>query len=474
MKITHCIAVLALLAACTRPAVGLHGDAAAPVPAPGFVTIENGRFAVDGHEWFPLMLNYKAFIDDGRVVPATWYGGGDVRSHFDTIAAWGFDAVRVCLDAIDPSPDTAAMFAATRRMVLQADSVGLRVMLLVKPPFDDYWKDYAAGLMRRLSDLPALWAYDLFNEPLYFDPQPKRDKRDAVRIVAEWRDLVRRHAPHQLFTVAMAEPIEVFEWDPSLLPVDFIEMHTYHPLRVQSEMWWYSRYCGKPWMVGETSLPADGNQVPFDIQTRFMLETCRYAKACGAIGYGWWAFQDCAGGMNFENQYTGLRDSLGAPKPAAAFARVLRDSCFGTSADARPAPPANYFNMLAYTNLAVVGTVVDRSGRPVEGAVVRGWNDDWSVGINTYSDSTGRFRLVSNDRCVHFEVSAPGYSKSKFDRRPDYPAGLALPGREREYHQIPFLGWGDARHILPVDHKRFEAPTAVEASIGIVKLSLLQ
>lgn len=472
---TFCILLIAIaamaLSACRGHTEPPAGDA---IHAPGFVAIEGDHFIVDGEPWFPKMLNYKCFFaeSDGTlaVVPAPWYTGDNMRAHFDTIAAWGFNAVRLCLDGDWRDGDTAAMRRATHRAVLQADSAGLRVMLLIHPPLDDFWTEYTEGLLRMLADLPALWAYDFMNEPLYFDPAPRRDKRDAVAIVQRWRRMVRCHAPHQLFTVATAEPIEVFEWDPSMLPVDFIEMHTYHPLRVQSEMWWYAHYGGKPWMVGETGLPADGDSVAYGAQQAFMFETYRYALALGACGYGWWEFQDCPDGVNFEAQYTGLRDSTGRAKPAAT---VLNTLCVGVG-EYMPALPVNYFNMLAYTNVAVTGRVVCRDGRPVEGAVVRGWNDDWSVGVNTYSDSTGRFRLVSNDICTHFEVSAPGCSNAKFDCRRQYPSDLQLPDRNREYQRIPLLGWGDSTSILPCHgDPRYAAEGATVADMGDVRLENL-
>ena len=440
---------------------------------PKYVAIEGNQFVIDGNPWFPIMLNYAASLNGDRVVPASWYTGDNMREHFDTIASWGFNAVRVCLIIHDNDGDTAAMFRATRRMVQQADSAGLHVMLLLtRPPLEDYWRDYAVGLMRCLADLPALWAYDLMNEPLYFDPEPKRDKTDAIGIVRDWRQLVCRNAPHQLFTVATAEPIEVFEWDPSMLPVDFVEMHTYHPLRVQSEIWWYSHYCGKPWMIGETGLPADDDSISYSEQKRFMAETYAYAIQQGACGYGWWEFQDCPNGVNFEAQYTGLRDVNGRRKPATTLLKQFSTSCTGTR-EADSLPPVNYYNMLAYSNLAVCGTVVDEFGKPIDGAVVRGWNEDWSVGINTYTNREGRFRLVSNDCCTHFEISAPHHSRAKFNRRLSHPQSIDLPHRNREYQQIPLLGWGDNTHILPVDYKQFEAPTAVEASIGTVTLKRL-
>jgi len=457
-----------------------------PCRKDGFVYVDDASFALDGEPWFPKMLNYKAELkptanpeskptaDGLEVFPAPWYTGNNIRSHFDTIASWGFNAVRLCLDGDYRGYDTAAMYAATRRAVLQADSAGLHVMLLLHPPIDTYWREYDAGLMRSLADLPALWAYDLMNEPLYFDPVKERNKRSAVKLVRQWRELVRSNAPHQLFTVALAEPIEVFGWDPSMLPVDFVEMHTYHPLRVQSEMWWYSHHCGRPWMVGETGLPADGDSVPYDEQAMFMWETYRYAVINGACGYGWWEFQDCPEGVNFEARHTGLRDSNGLRKPAADIVHLLDNTRLGLGRDDECRPPVNYSNMLAYSNVAVSGTVVDKEGNPIEGAVIRGWNEDWSVGVNTFADDEGRFRLVSNDICTHFRISAPGYSCRKTDWHPRYPADVALPDREREYQQIPLLGWGDSLNILPIsDDGRYAAAGAIEATIGDIVLRKL-
>ncbi|MBR6292927.1 MAG: hypothetical protein IKR33_09030, partial [Bacteroidales bacterium] len=228
-----------LMVGCNHSDNGIMYNDSLPPITDGYVGLQDGHFVLDGEYWFPNMLNYKAFIDGDRVIPAPYYTGIDLREHFDTIASWGFNAVRVCLDVMGEG-DSTAKFEATRRMVMQADSAGLKVMLLIKTPFEPYWQSYTKGLLRHLADLPALWAYDFFNEPLYFDPEPNRDKMDAVRLASEWRHWVRTYAPHQLFTIATAEPIEVFEWDPSMLPTDFVEMHTYHPLRVYSEMWWYS------------------------------------------------------------------------------------------------------------------------------------------------------------------------------------------------------------------------------------------
>lgn len=481
-RISIIVGCLLLLSCNNRKESIVFYNDSLPSITDGYVGLQDGHFVLDGECWFPKMLNYKAFIDGDRVIPAPYYTGTDLREHFDTIASWGFNAVRVCLDVMSEG-DSAAKFEATRRMVQTADSAGLKVMLLIKTPFEPYWQSYTKGLLRHLADLPALWAYDFFNEPLYFDPEPERDKMDAVRLASEWRHWVRTYAPHQLFTIATAEPIEVFEWDPSMLPTDFVEMHTYHPLRVYSEMWWYSRYCDKPWMVGETGLPADNDSVPWDWQWQFLYRTFERAKYLGAIGYGWWEFQDCPSGVNFEAKYTGLRDSTGKSKPAA---RVFTDglfcfSCYYTDEELRP---VNYYNMLAYSNIRLTGRIVDKAtGKPVEGAVVRGWNDDWSVGMNTYTDKEGRFTLYSNDYNVHFEISAPGMSREKFDRRNvkySNPQGIDtknLPDRDREYQQIdyrPYLNSSIPEMPFNMDFDSVHFfRYSLEGDMGTIRLEML-
>ena len=460
-----------------------YNDTLPPLTA-GYVGLQDGHFVLDGEVWFPQMLNYKAEIrrvgDSLEVVPASYYHGSSIETHFDTIASWGFNAIRLCLDVLDCDMDSSAMFRATRRVIQKADSAGLHVMLLTKTPFEPYWQSYTQGLLRHLADLPALWAYDFFNEPLYFDPEPERDKMDAACLVAQWRHWVRQYAPHQLFTIATAEPIEVFEWDPALLPVDFVEMHTYHPLRVLPEMWWYRRFCGKPWMVGETGLPADNDSVPYEWQAMFFSETFYYANIFGAIGYGWWEFQDNPKGVNFEAQYTGLCDSNGIRKPAADALKNWY--CFDVCLD-DTFYPVNYFNMLAYSNICLTGKVVDEEGKPVEGAVIRGWNEDWSVGMNSYTDREGRFTLYSNDYNVHFEVSAPRMSHVKFDKRTLRYKNKGsldpknLPNRTREYQQIdyrPYLNWKEPEFLFNNDYdSAYFFHFSLTADMGTIKLKRL-
>lgn len=421
----------------------------------GFVYLEGGIFKVDGENFFPLMLNYRVDYreigDDIVASPTIYYENVNayesddkaellkqMAAHFELIKSLGFNSLRIMADVIREDENgkyyhtpggnfylqgkTEKFIESINDVVMLADSYGLKVMLLLKPAMDEELKNLNIAIFKRFADNPTIFAYDLMNEPLYFDTDSNRKKEDADAIVKKWRKLIRKYAPNQLFTIGFSEPIEVFEWDPSLLPVDFVQIHTYHPLRIPNEIWWYSHYVGKPWMIGETSLPADNDEVSYDLQARFVEQAYQYTIDCGGIGFGWWEFQDYINAnMNFEANYPGLlnheevtvtnsgRKVIGTMKPAAyEFVKMHQME------PKSPMRPDNYFNMLGYENFVIRGRIMCDK-KPVEGAVIRGWNDNWHVGMNTYSDENGNFTLYSNDKNVHFEISAPGLSKVKFD-----------------------------------------------------------
>ncbi|MCQ2300668.1 MAG: glycoside hydrolase family 5 protein [Bacteroidales bacterium] len=424
--------------------------------ADGFVYIdEQNRFALEGSPWFPLMLNYKL---DADLTPVSYYGDGAMAAHFQEIAAMGFNTVRICMDvtnedenglfyntSADPwrlAKDTLPIFERVDSMLCWAGQNGLRVMLLIKPPLCRETRAFTKALLRHCAGNATLWAYDFMNEPLYFAPDTLETKDKAYRVVREWRRMMEHYAPHQLFTIGFAEPIEVFEWDPYLLPVDFVEIHTYHPLRFEAEIAWYRRL-GKPWMIGETALPADNREVGYEAQCAFLEQSFQMALDYRASGYGWWEYRDCPKGVNFEAQYAGLVDSNGQKKPAAERVKGLWH--FRSGKD--KLPRRDYSNFLLYRNVCVKGVVCDKKSRqPVDNVVVRGWNEDWSVGVNTFfHEDDGCFYLWGNDFFSHFEISAPGYTKAKFDKKLfNDKDSVCLPNRGREYQSFPLLEGTDS------------------------------
>lgn len=456
-----------------------------------FIYLENNVFKLHGKTFFPVMLNYIPSFqvtenDEMVVAPCIDYDSvqfveargkeavkQQLDGHFQLISELGFNTIRVCFDRLQQDEvgyyyaaderkfrigneqDEAKILNGINEFVATAAAHGLKVMPLIKAPaLSQELENFTTKLLRYFQQNPTIFAYDFMNEPLYFDWVEKRDKKDAVNIVSHWRQLMTQYAPNQLFTIGFSEPIEVFEWDPSLLPVDFVEFHTYHPLRIPSEIYWYSHYVGKPWIIGETGLPADNDSISYAEQAAFMQDVYQLVRDAGGCGFGWWDFQE-ASDTHFEAQYTGLLNHegrtqtadgkytiMGTLKPAALLVKPLAD--YTPKAQKRP---VNYYNMLGYKNIRITGTILDmRTHKPIEGAVIRGWNEWWSVGMNTFSDENGHFTLYANDLCVHFEISAPRYDKVKFDKNDIHftsPHGgtfnvSQLSDREREYHQISF------------------------------------
>lgn len=470
-----------------------------------FIYLQGNDFQLRGEKFFSLMLNYiVSFRDvDGSFAlsPHIDYENVGVyeantkealeeqlSGHFQLIRELGFNTVRLCFDRISKDEKAYFYYAdgkkyfigddyekilnGLERAINIAGEKDLRVILLIKNPAEDpALEQFAVRLLQKFHDNPIIFAYDFFNEPLYFD-KPPRSKTDACSIVSHWKDLMATHAPNQLLTIGFSEPIETFKWDPALLPVDFVAFHTYHPLRVKNEIYWYSTYVGKPWMIGETALPADGDSISYQEQAAFMREVYQYVVDCGGTGFGWWDFQEATGG-NFEAKYTGLLNHegitttkdgrhaiIGTVKSAAA-----EIAHFAEYKPREKIIPVNYYNMVGYNNYLIKGKVLNKKTKtPIEGANIRGWTKSW-IGMNTYSNENGEFTLYSNDESIHFEISAPGMEDVKFDKHLEYSPTddrrydkEHLPNQFLEYHAIsytPFLKDTATASVFDFDSEKF-------------------
>lgn len=498
-----------------------------------FVAVEDDHFVVAGDTFFPLMLNYTVSFQSKKdqfiVAPFIYYdsaGHADavgekavkeqLLAHFGLIKDMGFNSLRICFDRIiddddgryyykadrnfylDDKKDREAIFRGLDQLIKVADEKGLRIMLLIKPPFEKKsdLQLFTIELLEHFKNCPTLFAYDFMNEPLYFDTCKYRDKLESVDIVRQWKQMMAEHAPNQLFTIGFAEPIETFEWDCSLLPVDFVEFHTYHPLRVPSEIYWYAHYCGKPWMIGETNLPADNDSISYEEQAQFVREAYQITRDAGGCGFGLWEYQEVPiypyearhtailrHGGEIKTQHSKDFTIKGTMKPVAHLIADLEKNY-------TPRPfqqPINYYNMLGYKNIRIKGRVLcTETGEGIEGAVIRGWNENWSVGMNTYSDEDGYFELYSNDVCKHFEISAPGHSTMLFDRDINFmPLSnhaddiSNLPAKELEYQQISYKPFvtkdipdNEFFKVMNFDTDHFHQ-AQWEGNLGIIKLEKL-
>lgn len=500
MRIYHCIILFIIISLISFSCTSNKQDPPRPdLSNTDYIYIDNKTFKHKNDTFFPIMLNYVIAcrnIDNKCVMsPIKAYENPDsyesntekeiqhqLAGHFQLIHELGFNCLRLCFDRISQDEKgyyyyqtddkkyyikehANEIIQGLKQMINIAGEKNLRVMLLIKPPIENIdLKTFTIDLLEAFKDNPVIFAYDFMNEPLYFDNKKDRSKKEAIKIVSHWRDMMRKHAPNQLFTIGFSEPIEVFEWDPQLLAVDFVQFHTYHPLRVPNEIYWYSRYIDKVWMIGETALPADGDSISYEEQAQFMLDAFHYTVDCGGNGFGWWEFQEIPG-SHFEAQYTGLLNHQGFTytidsnyciqgtlKPAAYLVKELANY-----KAKKPVQAVNYYNMLGFNNICISGKIIDKKTKQaVEGAVIRAWNENWSVGINTFTNEKGEFTLYSNDKCVHFEISAPGTIKIKFDKDIIYhdisgqKANIhQLPDKDLEYHRISYKPFILQRDSVP-------------------------
>jgi len=460
-----------------------------------FVYLDGKKFKHKGNDFFPVMLNYvvcfRNIENEFLLSPIKEYENPfefegnskdslelQLRGHLQLIKEMGFNSIRLVFDRTTAEEskyfygadqqklyigkDNAIILNGLEKFLKIVAAFDVKIMLLIKAPVENKeLEDFTALLLKKFEKNSTIFAYDFFNEPLYFDenksahPINSRKKEEAFSIVSKWKKMMRTNAPNQLFTIGFAEPIEVLEWDPELLPVDFIAFHPYHPLRVANEIYWYSKYTTKPWMIGETALSADGDSISYDEQRQFMKETYRRIIDCGGSGIGWWEFQEMPLG-NFDAKYTGILNHKGftktkdgkytiqgTVKPVAREIARFRDYQSNSPCNCS----SNYYNILGYNNIVLTGSVVNRiDNKPIEGAVIRGWNEYWNVGMNTFTNEKGEFTLYSNDECVHFEISAPKMSKIKFDFKTQYfpltsdrkYTMQSLPDKDLESQQISY------------------------------------
>jgi Cellulase (glycosyl hydrolase family 5) len=431
-----------------------------------FVSISTGHFSVQGERFFPLVLNYTIslyserdsmwaapYYEYNQTTPYTFSytkDSLDLRANLELVREMGFNTVRlVGLAEASVRNDSLLVIARDRdgwdrdfllmtqrrreqliaavRSVLNAvERAGLKAIVLVRiRPDDQRTEDLFVELAEANRDDPTILAWDLFNEPLYFDPK-WRDKSEVRSICDRWRELMRDHAPDQLFTIGLTGMRETFEWDPAVLDVDFLSFHPYEyePEQVRNEIRWYGEHVRKPWIIGETSLPADNDSVPYGDQATFARRTVEQVVACGGVGYSWWQYKD-VDWKRFHSDYMGLLNRTGSTRTAtngyvvAGTRKPAVDVFKALDPWAMKAPRAelpNYFNYGGHTAYRLTGTAVDEQNAPLDDAVIMAWNEDWTRSYHAPSDAQGHFILGSDFKPFHWVISAPACMRVQGER----------------------------------------------------------
>lgn len=262
-------------------------------------------------------------------------------------------------------------------------------------------------------DRAEILAYDFLNEPLYFDSVP-HTKEEVYYATLRWNDIVKSNSRH-LTTIGLACQREVFVWDPNLVQVDFISFHPYEyeKEQVRSELYWYHKFVNKPWIVGETGIPADNDSIPYSDQTAFAQKTLYQELNCNGTGYSWWQYKDVSWG-GFHQSYLGVVSHEGTtPLPGGEVAqgtpKDLGKSLTQLIAKYKKEPclcPENYYNFSSHTYYSIRGKVMDKEGNPIEGAGILAWDEPYINHHFTTTKADGSFELFSEYKFYHWMVSA--------------------------------------------------------------------
>ncbi len=438
-----------------------------------FVSIQNEKFSLNGKLFYPITINYIVGMqaDKDSLWPSSFIAYNQdakfqfitkdsclmqLKAEMDLIKEMGFNSVRLVGIGEESMADEfigrlsvgakignlkdttielwseenyKKYFGAIAQVLDIANASGLKVILLVRMSADVKGTEiHLQKLVHHFRNDTTIMAYDLFNEPLYFDV-PERDKKVVFKTMKRWAAIAKKNAPNQLITIGLTGIREVFEWDPAILDVDFISIHPYEyePEQVRNEMYWYANYIKKPWIIGETAIPADNDSISYETQAQFAHKTLKQAYNCGAIGFSWWQYKDVEwhsyhanfmGVVNWKGETKTIKENIpvrGTVKPLVEEfkkfdPRAKKDSCVCLP---------NYYNYSQHKDCRIIGVLHDEEGKPLQGGVILVWNEYWSHSYHTITKPDGSFELLGDFPFYHWMASASSYSMIRADVLPD-------------------------------------------------------
>lgn len=444
-----CALVLLLLAHACKETPKSPAPLVRTRPPQGYVYLNNGKFELDGKPFFPKLLNcifvlrtngdslwpaispeYTDSVSQRNLVKPRRESLAELRATLQLVRDLGYNSLRICgigepllmkpndssalhvrcIDndgwekrfALNSDAQYNRYFAALRQLTDAATEAGLKTIFLTRTqPFNPRSHEHLRRVAEFTKPQPGIMAVDFFNEPLYFDSLKHTTKNAVATEVTKWQRIFMETNPHHLTTIGLAHETEVAVWDPNLLDVDFISFHPYEyaPDMVCNELYWYSQYVKKPWMVGETGLSAEDVKVPYADQTAFTKRTFEQACNCGAIGYALWQLKDQPEG-NFHQQFLGIMNNKaftvnskgdtvsGTPKPVNEF---IRTAAYAKTGNCEPA--ASYNNYGADSLFTVTGMLFDNRYTGLEGGIVMVWDKDWKQTKTTHTRKDGAYEL---------------------------------------------------------------------------------
>lgn len=447
-----------------------------------YISLQDKVFKDGESDYYPMIMNYSVDVYNADTSSSTGfyatprkgyhpnYGEGQgeslapwgkdstkthaqIRSHFASIKEMGFNGLRITgftatdvynsgfhtWTKIDVSNTKTGneniakgLIPLLKTIIAYAEEYQLRVILLLSAIENqpenqlNFYSKIAAGL----SDSKAILAYDLYNEPIYFD-RGNYTKRQTKEFVESYNKAIKDNSPNHLTTIGLTHYKIVSEWDPELMDVDFLSFHAYPYWsknlslleRFESKLYWISKNISKPWIVGETGLNTVEECDPQNLasgntqdQLAFMSYSLEKFKSAGASGYSWWSYQDTREKLNGECPHSSCYGLVNRKKGASyknandeeiigglknpvrklPFSEFILNAPYKVPFWSRINKPddEHYYNidyLPAHKN--AIGRIVDSNGKPVEDAIIILKNTVSNTQYSTFSQANGSFDL---------------------------------------------------------------------------------
>ncbi len=426
-----------------------------------FITVSDNKFMDGSSEFKPLFLNYviRVTIDQTKndyfISPewnySTLWGypntGGEGRycfsltddrnasaaklaSDFIRIKSMGFNVVRIASginwsngNIVYPTGNKNTYLSLMNDLFNQLADNNLRAVFVLNASTNSYkyneqFKAFLDNISSYFKDNKTIMAYVLYAEPFYtWQKLTKNDKLLIANWSREWYYIMKKNAPNQLITYGLQHPETVINWDPGYMTSDFMSFHFYNwsndlessNNNIASYSKWISANYKDIWVMGETGFSGTDITSEQDYTTGTDQQQKDFATFniqrnldCGSKGYAWWQYQELdwrsTQNPEFWENHLGLitRYPIEVDKLAVSSFSNYNNLVVNTNNCVKP---SNYYNRGDFTNISLMGTVVDNSGSPLRDAVIVGWKDIGN-GQNrmyfTFSDDDGNFNLYAD------------------------------------------------------------------------------
>ncbi len=443
-----------------------------------YISLNEKTFKDGEFDFYPMVMNYSMDIHNAKnnqffATPRAGYhpkydeenilpwGNNSlethkiIQAHFYSISDMGFNSVRLTgftatdfykgfhtWGNVDISNSDEGnknikegLVPLMKDVIKMAEKANLRVILLLSAieTQSENTNNFYYQVAKELKNEKALMAYDLFNEPLYFD-RGEYTKTQTTSFVQGYNQSIKKGSSNHLTTIGLSHYKIVDEWDPELMDVDFLSFHIY-PYgsrnlslleRFEAKLYWVQENITKPWIVGETGLNTAENCDPLNYssgtiedQLYFMSYSLNKYRSAGASGYSWWSYQDmdfkpgqiegtcsasCYGLVNNkEGKYylNSKKDTIiGELKhdiQRLPFKEFLEEKNpynvgFGNKL---PMPSETVFYNIDYLppHHHIKGRVIGSNGKPIKHAIVKIYNEISKSTYTTFTKPDGTFNL---------------------------------------------------------------------------------